>query len=278
MDEADDEIVPRRTRWNPRGLKGRGNPKVTGVLPVALEEATKVVQGFLYSGKEYVCVMQVHADIPEARVREVLGQFVGEIIQKPPLRASVKREPRKRFIYQLNVHEVDGRTVLFTCSCQAGTYIRKLCADVGEVLGCGAHMRELRRTRAGPFTEDDGIVTLHELSAAQSDFEAGNETPLREILRPMEVALTALPHIVMRDSAVDAICHGAELALPGIVKLDSSIERSKPVALFTLKGEGVALGRALMASREMLDQEKGVAVKTERVIMDRGTYPALWKH
>ncbi len=222
--------------------------------------------------------MQIHADIPEDKVRQVLGEFVGEMYQKPPLRASVKREPRKRFIYQLNIHEIDRRTVLFTCSCQAGTYIRKLCSDVGEVLACGAHMRELRRTRAGPFTENDGIVTLHELSGAQSDFEAGNEVALQNIIKPMEVALTSLPHIVIRDSAVDAICHGAELALPGIVKLDSSIERSKPVAVFTLKGEGVALGRALMTSREMLDQEKGVAVKTERVIMERGTYPALWKH
>ncbi len=221
--------------------------------------------------------MQLHADAPESKVRQVLEEFVGEIYQKPPLRASVKREPRKRFIYQLNVHEIDGRTVLFTCSCQAGTYIRKLCSDVGEVLGFGAHMRELRRTRAGPFTENDGIVTLHELSAAQSDFEAGNEVPLRGIIKPMEVALTALPHILIRDSAVDAICHGAELALPGIVKLDSAIERNKPVALFTLKGEAVALGRALLTSREILDQEKGVAVKPERVIMERRTYPSLWK-
>ncbi len=222
--------------------------------------------------------MQVHADVPENTIRNVLGEFVGEIYQKPPLRASVKREPRKRFIYKLDVHEVDGRTVLFTCSCQAGTYIRKLCSDIGEVLVCGAHMRELRRTRAGPLTEEDGIVNLHELSAAQSDFEAGNEAPLRSIIKPMEVALTSLPHMIMRDSAVDAICHGADLALPGVVKLDSSIERNKLVALFTLKGEAVALGRALMTSREMLDQEKGAAVKTERVIMERGTYPAMWKH
>jgi len=251
---------------------------VTGVLPVALEDATKVVQGFLHSGKEYVCVMQVHADVPEDTLRKVLSEFVGEIYQKPPLRASVKREPRKRFIYELNVHEINGRTVLFTCSCQAGTYIRKLCSDIGEVLGCGAHMRELRRTRAGPFTENEGLVSLHELTAAQSDFEAGNEVPLRNMIKPMEVALTSLPHIVIRDSAVDAICHGADLALPGIVKLDSSIERNKLAALFTLKGEAVALGRALMTSREMLDQEKGVAVKTERVIMERGTYPPMWKH
>ncbi len=222
--------------------------------------------------------MQLHEDVAENTLRQVLNEFVGEIYQKPPLRASVKREPRKRSIYRIVLHETDGRVVVFTCSCQAGTYVRKLCFDVGELLGCGAHMRELRRTRAGPFTEDNGLVTLHELSAAQSEFEAGNESPLRAIIKPMEVALSSLPQIVIRDSAVDAVCHGADLAVPGIVKLDSAIERNKPVSVFTLKGEAVALGRALMSSREMLDQEKGIAAKTERVLMERGTYPALWRH
>jgi H/ACA ribonucleoprotein complex subunit 4 len=222
--------------------------------------------------------MQVHADVREETVRGVLNEFVGEIYQKPPLRASVKREPRKRSIYGLDVHEVDGRMILFTCSCQAGTYIRKLCSDIGEVLGCGAHMRELRRTRAGPFTEDDGLVTLHELSSAQSAFEAGNPDPLQAIIKPMEIALSTMPRIEIRDSAVDAICHGAELAVPGIVKLDSSIDKNTSVAVFSLKGEAVALGRALMTTREILDQEKGIAAKTERVLMDRGTYPATWKH
>ena len=222
--------------------------------------------------------MQIHADVPEATVRQVLSEFEGEIYQKPPMRSSVKRETRKRTIYRLEVHEIDGRTVLFTCSCQGGTYIRKLCSDIGEVLGCGAHMRELRRTRAGPLTENTGIVTLHELSAAQTELEAGNEAPMRAMIKPMEIALGALPQIMIRDSAVDAVCHGADLAIPGIVKLDSMIEKTKPVALFTLKGEAVALGRALMTSREILDQEKGVAAKTERVLIDRGTYPAMWKH
>jgi H/ACA ribonucleoprotein complex subunit 4 len=139
-------------------------------------------------------------------------------------------------------------------------------------------MRELRRTRAGPLTEDDGIVTLHELSAAQSDFEAGNPVPLHKIIKPMEIAISSLPKIIIRDSAVDAVCHGAGLALPGVVRIDSAIERNMFVAIFSLKGEAVGLGRALLTSREMLDQEKGVAVKTERVIMDRGTYPPMWKH
>jgi len=222
--------------------------------------------------------MQVHADIPEQTLRDVLREFTGEIYQKPPLRASVKREPRKRLIYKIDVHEIDGRKVLFTCVCQAGTYMRKLCSDIGEVLGCGAHMRELRRTRAGPFSENDTLVSLHQLSAAQSDFEAGDDKALMKIIQPMEVALSALPKVVIRDSAVDAVCHGAELALPGVVQLDSAIERNNFVAIFTMKGEAVALGRALLTSREMLDQERGVAVKVERVIMQRGTYPAMWKH
>ena len=222
--------------------------------------------------------MQVHADTPESTIRDLLNEFVGEIYQKPPLRASVKREPRKRFIYQLDVYEIDGRKVLFRCSCQAGTYMRKLCSDIGEVLGCGAHMRELRRTRAGPFIEDSSLVTLHELSAAQSDFESGDDRALRKIIQPMEVALTSLPKVVIRDSAVDSVCHGADLALPGLLQLDSAIERNRLVALFTLKGEAVGLGRALLTSREMLDQERGEALKIERVIMERGTYPAMWKH
>jgi len=247
------------------------------VLPVALEDATKIVQVFLYSGKEYVCLMQVHADVPEEQLRQVLAEFTGEIYQKPPLRSSVKREPRKRNIYNLTVNEINGRQVLFTCSCQAGTYMRKLCSDMGEVLGCGAHMRELRRTRAGPLREEDGLVTLHMLSAAQTEYEAGNEAPLRSLIKPMEFAVNVLPQIVIRDSAVDAVCHGANLALPGIVKLDSAITRNMLVALLTMKGEAVALGHALMASQEMLNQEKGEGVKTERVLMERCTYPSLWK-
>jgi H/ACA ribonucleoprotein complex subunit 4 len=235
------------------------------------------VQGFLYTGKEYVCLMQVHADIPEATLRNLLSEFTGEIWQKPPLRASVKREPRKRFIYKIDVHEIDGRRVLFTCVCQAGTYMRKLCSDMGEVLGCGAHMQELRRTRAGPFKEDQTLVNLHQLTAAQEDFEAGDDTALMKIIQPMELALNALPKIIIRDSAVDAVCHGAELALPGVVQLDSAIDRNAFVAIFTMKGEAVALGRSQLTSREILDQERGVAAKVVRVIMERGTYPPMWK-
>ncbi|MEW6506063.1 MAG: RNA-guided pseudouridylation complex pseudouridine synthase subunit Cbf5, partial [Chloroflexota bacterium] len=123
---------------------------MTGVLPITLGDATKIVQALLLSGKEYVCVMKLHGDVAEKRVKQVLAEFEDEIYQRPPLRASVKRQLRTRRIYYLDFFETEGRNVLFKVGCEGGTYIRKLCFDVGEVLGCGAHMQELRRTRAGP--------------------------------------------------------------------------------------------------------------------------------
>ena len=248
------------------------------MLPVALEDATKIVQAFLLSGKEYVCLMQLHEDVAAGVVESVLREFAGEIYQKPPLRASVKREIRKRRIYGIDILEVDGRRVLFKVGCQAGTYVRKLVYDVGEVLGSGAHMSELRRTRAGPFAEEEGLCTLYDVLNAYASFkETKDETLLREIVKPMEEAFEYIPKIYVRDSAVDAICHGADLAIPGIVKLDSHITEKAPVAIFTLKGEVVALAKALLSTEQIMDQEKGLAAKTIRVTMLAETYPRMWR-
>ncbi len=155
--------------WNSRGCEnGRSNPMVTGVLPLALEEATKTIQAFLLTGKEYVCVMTLHEDVDEKRLRNTIDEFVGDIYQKPPVRAAVKREVRKRRIYSISDVEVQGRQVLFRASCQAGTYIRKLVYDMGEVLEVGAHMRELRRVRAGAFGEDESFTLYDVLKLSQA--------------------------------------------------------------------------------------------------------------
>lgn len=138
-------------------------------------------------------------------------------------------------------------------------------------------MRELRRTRAGPFTEETGATSLHELSAAQEEYEKGNETSLRKIIKPMEEALHSMPQIIVRDSAVDSLCHGATLAMPGIAKVESTVEKNKPVALLTLKGEAIALGQSLMSFSDIVEQDKGLAVRSERVLMARKTYPSMWK-
>jgi H/ACA ribonucleoprotein complex subunit 4 len=251
---------------------------VTGVLPVTLEESRKIVQALLYSGKEYVCVMKLHGDATEKRVNEVLREFEGEIYQRPPLRASVKRQLRTRKIYYIDFFEMDGRNVLFKVGCEGGTYIRKLCYDVGEVLGCGAHMQELRRTRAGPFVENGGIVTLHDVAYWFMEWQQRkDEKILRKFIQPMEEALALIPKIYIRDSAVDAICHGANLTAPGVLSLETEINNGLMVAVFTLKGEAVALAKAVATTEEILNMEHGVVAKTERVLMPRCTYPKCWK-
>lgn len=250
---------------------------MTGVLPVALEDATKILQALLLTGKEYVCVMQLHSSVSNGLVQQVLNEFVGEIYQRPPLRSSVKRRIRTRWIYQINFLEMQGNNVLFSVGCQAGTYIRKLCHDIGEALGCGAHMRELRRIRTGPFTEEK-LSTLHDLAdACAAWMEKGDESLLRKLISPMEFGLSLLPKIYVRDSAVDAICHGANLAIPGIVKVETGIKSGDVVAVFTQKGEVIALAKALLSSEDILDLDHGLVAKTERVIMPPGTYPRMWR-
>ena len=277
MDEEDTPSRTRRSRRDPRSSSCWEDPIVTGVLPVALEEATKVVQAFLHSGKEYACLMLLHDKVSDDELHRVIGEFTGEIYQKPPLRASVKRESRKRTMYYIDLLERDRNRVLFMVGCQAGTYIRKLCSDIGEVLGVGAHMQELRRTRSGPFTDRTGLHTLHEVVDAHARFAEGDETAIRTLVRPVEEALEYVPKIHIRDSAVDAVCHGASLAIPGVVDFEDPFPKDSTVAILTLKGEAVALAKSTLSSESIIHQEKGIAAKVMRVLMPRGTYPKMWR-
>ncbi len=260
------------------GHSGTLDPKVTGILPVLLGDATRVMETLLMAGKEYICLMHVHKPVPKRRIIEVCGQFVGPILQKPPLKSSVVKELRTRTIYYLEVLEIEEQHVLMRVGCQAGTYIRKLCYDMGLALGTGANMEELRRTRAGPFREDDTLATLHQLMDAYMAYkERGDESLLRRVIQPVEAALAHLPRLEIADNAVDAICHGAPLAAPGLLSLETGISRGDDVVLFTLKGEAVAIARAELSSEEMLASSSGIVAATERVIMEPGTYPKAWK-
>ena len=259
------------------GHSGTLDPNVSGVLPIALDEATKIISTLLSAGKEYVTLMHVHADLPEETVRKAMSEFVGTIDQLPPVRSAVKRVLRKRNVYDIEIIEIQGKNVLFRTNVQAGTYIRKLCSDIGAKLGCGAHMAELRRTRAGPFTEAD-LVTLHQLSDAISYWkEKGDESGLRKMVVPVEEAVKHLPLVVMKDGAVSAVCHGAPLAAVGITDLSENIEAGNQVAMFSLKGELVGVGKAVMDSKKIMEVDKGFAIQTDRVVMPVETYPRGWK-
>jgi len=254
------------------GHSGTLDPKVTGVLPTALGRAAKAVRVLLTAPKGYIGIMQLHGDTSRNLIDTTAAEFQGEIYQRPPVRSSVKRRLRTRRIYSIEVLEVEDRRVLFQVYCQAGTYIRKLCDDWGLILGVGGHMDELRRTRTGPFTEET-IVRLQDIAdAAYYYFEEGDSTMLRQVIQPIEVAFTHLPSITIRDTAVDAVCHGAGLTVPGVVQM-SSFGSEELVVIKTLKDEAVALGKTTMKAQSILKQNSGICATPIRVLMSRGTYP-----
>jgi len=209
--------------------------------------------------------MHIHKPVEEKTIREVMDKFIGSLTQKPPVRSAVKRVERQRDIYYLNILEIDKQDVLFKVGCQAGTYIRKLCDQIGRKLGTGANMTQLIRTRVGPFNYKDS-KTLHEIK------DAFEENKLNKIILPVESAIQHLPKIWITDTTVDPVCHGSDLAIPGISKLESNINEDDTVAILTLKDELVCLGIAKLTDKKIMENEKGIAVKTKKVFMIRGTY------
>lgn len=254
------------------GHGGSLDPGVTGVLPVATGRATRVVQTLLPAGKEYICIMHLHSEVHENKVKKVIEEFIGKIEQMPPVKSAVKRQLRTRQIYYLQLLEIDGQDVLFRVGCQGGTYIRKLCHDIGRRLKTGAHMAELIRTKAGPFTDKD-MVTLQDLEDAYAYWKEGNDKFLRHCIKPVEYGVRHLPKIWIQDSAVTSLCHGASLNVPGIVKLHTNIQKNDIVAVMTLKDELVALGESFMTTDEMMEADKGTCVKVKKVFMKEDVYP-----
>ena len=259
------------------GHSGTLDPQVTGVLPVALGRGTKVIQAMISAGKEYVCIMHLHKDVDEKQIREVFSKFTTKITQMPPVKSAVKREWREREVYYMNILEVKGKDVLFVVGCQAGTYIRKLCHDMGRDLKVGAHMAELRRSKAGPFDETRNLITLHDLKDAFAVYkEEGKDTLLRKLILPVERGVDNLPKVWILDSTVNSLSHGTDLAIPGISKLEE-FEKEEMVAVMTLKEELVALGKANMDTKEIMSKEKGIAVLIEKVFILPGAYPKIAK-
>jgi H/ACA ribonucleoprotein complex subunit 4 len=271
------DYVRRILRIDKAGHSGTLDPGVTGVLPVALGRGTRIVQALLTAGKEYVGIMHLHDEVPTKVLEAAIKKFIGIITQLPPLRSAVKRQLRQREIYYLEVLEVQGKDILFRVGCEAGTYIRKLCHDLGIALKTGAHMAALHRTKAGPFSDED-YVTLQDLEDAYHYWKnENNDKLLRACIRPVESGIAHLPKIWVQDSAVDSVCHGASLKVPGIVRLDADISKGTLVAIMTLKNELIALGDAQQTSEELLKAERGEAVKTHKVFMLTGTYPVQQK-
>ncbi len=259
------------------GHHGTLDPNTTGVLPIALGNSVRLLDITLSEGKEYAALMHLHSDVASGPVGGVLKDFQGEIYQMVPVRSAVKRELRTRRIHYMKLLERDGQDLLLLIGCESGTYIRTLIHDMGEVLGVGAHMAELRRTRSGRLEAKDA-VTLQELRDAWTIYrEDGDESLIRKVIRPAEELVTHLRAIVLLDSAVDAVCHGAPVGIPGLSGIDADIEKGEIISVMTLKGELVGIAEADMSGMDMLHRRTGQAAHIMRVAMDPGTYPRAWK-
>ncbi|WP_162224530.1 RNA-guided pseudouridylation complex pseudouridine synthase subunit Cbf5 [Halorussus amylolyticus] len=240
---------------------GTLDPKVTGCLPVLTGDATRLSQVFLEGGKEYVAVLECH-DAPPADIDAIVAEFEGPLYQKPPRKSAVVRKLRVREVYDLDVLEVKGRKALLRIRCESGTYIRKLCHDIGLALGTGAHMGDLRRTATDPF-DDSTLVTMEDLADGLARWEEDGEADwLREVVSPAERALAHLPSVTVAPSAAEQVAHGAQVYAPGVIDADDADEGSL-VACYTPNEAAVCLGT--MAGDA--DAEDGVVVELERVLV-----------
>ncbi|KNA18045.1 hypothetical protein SOVF_074420, partial [Spinacia oleracea] len=242
--------------------------------------ATRLVKSQQGAGKEYVCVARLHSAVPDvAKVARALETLTGAVFQRPPLISAVKRQLRIRTIYESKLleYDADRHLVVFWISCEAGTYVRTLCVHLGLLLGVGGHMQELRRVRSGILGEKSNMVTMHDVMDAQWMYDNyRDESYLRRVIMPLEVVLTSYKRLVVKDSAVNAICYGAKLMIPGLLRFENDIEVGEEIVLMTTKGEAIALGIAEMTTAVMATCDHGIVAKIKRVIMDRDTYPRKW--
>ena len=242
---------------------GTLDPKVTGCLPILLGDATRLAQVFLEGPKEYVAVLELHGPAPDD-LDAVFAAFEGAIHQKPPKKSAVARRLRVRTIHALDPLDVEERRVLCRIRCESGTYVRKLCHDLGLALGTGAHMGDLRRVGTRPFDDTD-LVSLHDLTDALAFAEGGDAAPLADAVQPAERALVHLPRVTIAPSAAREVAEGAPVYAPGVLSIEgtSAANDELLVACYTPDGAAVCLGRLVGE----VDAEHGTVVDLERVLI-----------
>lgn len=264
------------------GHTGSLDPLATGVLPLCLGEATKVSQFLLDSDKKYRARLKLgirtdsgdsegveidkHVDfqLSERQVQEALEAFRGEIEQVPPMHSalkvngvplykmarkgeSIEREPRRITVYSIELTAFEGDELELEIACSKGTYIRTIADDLGQALGCGAHIIALRRTQAGAFTEADCITT----QALQEEREQRGLTAIDERLIPMDKAIEDLPEVVLPSITASFVKNGQPVLvrhLPeeGLVRL---YDQEQFIGIGCIDDDGMVAPRRLIVAQ-----------------------------
>jgi H/ACA ribonucleoprotein complex subunit 4 len=257
------------------GHAGTLDPNVSGMLWVGSGPALKLIPLLLEFPKRYIALVVLHSKVAPKELERVLQEFTGPIFQTPPVRSAVKRERRVRTIHRLGLVESAPPRYLLDIVGDSGTYVRTLAVDVGEALGVGAHLEELRRIGTGPFREED-VVSLTVLRDAAERARSGSPEDLLRLLRPIEEVWREFPIVVVKDAAASALAHGAALARGGIVSLSRSFAHGATVALVTRSGEFVAYGSTEVDSEAMKGSRPGWVVTQTRVFADPARFPPRW--
>ncbi len=231
---------------------GTLDPGVTGVLPITTNRACKLSPYFIKKEKEYVGIMRLHEDVSDDDLEKAIMLFTGTIAQKPPVRSNVKRVIRPRTVHSFEIIERDGKEIVFRTRVEAGTYIRTLIHDIGKKIG-GAHMLELRRTRAGQFDETQAH-TLHAFDEAVKAWKKGKEETLREMIIPADKSLEAiLPRVDVSHRRLTQLKTGKPIHLQDLTTEISALpdkgehiavfcdEKFLEVARIVLEGEVIAV-------------------------------------
>ncbi|ELY94984.1 H/ACA RNA-protein complex component Cbf5p [Natrialba hulunbeirensis JCM 10989] len=259
--DSDDDTTP---TIDQAAHAGTLDPKVTGCLPTMLGDATRLAQVFLEGHKEYVAVLECHGSIP-ADAASTVAEFEGPIYQKPPRKSAVSRRLRVREMYDLEVLEAGDRQLLLRIRCESGTYVRKLCHDLGLALGTGGHMGHLRRTATSPFDDTDLYTATEFLDALSFWLEDDDPSLLYDIVEPAERILEDVPRVIIDSTAAREVATGAPVYAPGVQEVDAEtvLERGDLVACYTQVGSAVCLGELVGDP----DAESGVVVDLERVLV-----------
>ena len=258
------------------GHAGTLDPNVSGLLWIGVGPGLKLLPMLLELPKRYVGVLEFHGEVAPRELARVIAEFTGPIYQTPPVRSAVRRERRVRRIHRLAVIETRGPSVLFDVRADSGTYIRTLAVDLGDALGVGAHMVELRRIGTGPFTEKDA-VSLSELADARVLADQGDASRLLGLLHPISEVWKEFPQVVLREGAAGAVAHGANLARGGIASISRPFSREAKVALVDASGALVATGTALYDSAEAMKVARGWVIDSDRVLADPELYRLAWR-
>jgi H/ACA ribonucleoprotein complex subunit 4 len=231
------------------GHAGTLDPGATGVLLIALDEATKAMPVLMGLEKEYEGIMHIHKDFRRSEIQDAAKSFTGRITQKPPVKSAVSRAPRERDIYYFEITGIQGRDVSFRIRCQAGTYIRKICSDMGERMDTHSHMKSLRRTGSGPFQIKECAT-----------FEMIKENP-SVFLMPIERALerAGLKRIDVKGTSVPRIIHGSPVKLSDAEGVGKGICAGDVIGIYS-KDKIIALAVSCTE-----DGKSGTLAKTQRV-------------